>query len=379
MNFLKFGSKSKRDKLFFRSLPWRSYLVFLAGIYFLFSTLGFVSSLLAPGAMSYGEIIRNSLLSGLVGAIYAHTFTRDLKFLAVGIILQIALAFSPYGNLELIKDNPELVTYLRFHGVGIMLLVILGYILFVKFISGEGLKHFKYKTEIDLARKMHTILVPEIDFKNEEYDIAGISKPVGEVGGDMADMLNMANGELVLTVADVSGHGVSAGLLMGMFKSALRSNLTHGDSLSECYSNINSTIFDLKDKKMFLTAASVRMIAGKLEYIVAGHLPLLIYRKESKQVEELTIRQVSIGMKKDFQFKDGEFNLASGDFVVMVTDGVPETFSKSKELFSMERIKRIIELNASEESGKINQNILTEVEKFGIPDDDLTIVTIKRS
>ncbi|MBK7866704.1 MAG: hypothetical protein IPJ75_06760 [Ignavibacteriales bacterium] len=132
--------------------------------------------------MSYGEIIRNSLLSGLVGAIYAHTFTRDLKFLAVGIILQFVLAFSPYGNLELIKDNPELVTYLRFHGVGIMLLVILGYILFVKFISGEGLKHFKYKTEIDLARKMHAILVPDIGYKNKEYDIAGISKPVGEVG-----------------------------------------------------------------------------------------------------------------------------------------------------------------------------------------------------
>lgn len=379
MNFLKFGSKSKKDKLFFRSLPWRSYLVFLAGIYFLFSTLGFVSSLLAPGAMSYGEIIRNSLLSGLVGAIYAHTFTRDLKFLAVGIILQFVLAFSPYGNLELIKDNPELVTYLRFHAVGIMLLVILGYILFVKFISGEGLKHFKYKTEIDLARKMHTILVPEIVYKNEEFDISGISKPVGEVGGDMADMFKLKDGKMVLTVADVSGHGVSAGLLMGMFKSALRSNLTHGDSLSECYSNLNSMIFDLKDKKMFLTASSISIHPGKMELIVAGHLPLLIYRKGTKKIEELTIRQIPVGMKKDFKFLEGEFSLESGDFVVMVTDGVPETFSKSKELFSMERLKRIIEENAVEESGKLNQNILMEVEKFGIPDDDLTILTIKRN
>jgi hypothetical protein len=379
MNFLKFGSKSKKDKLFFRSLPWRSYLVFLAGIYFLFSTLGFVSSLLAPGAMSYGEIIRNSLLSGLVGAIYAHTFTRDLKFLAVGIILQFVLAFSPYGNLELIKDNPELVTYLRFHAVGIMLLVILGYILFVKFISGEGLKHFKYKTEIDLARKMHTILVPEIVYKNEEFDISGISKPVGEVGGDMADMFKLRDGKMVLTVADVSGHGVSAGLLMGMFKSALRSNLAHGDSLSECYSNLNSMIFDLKDKKMFLTASSISIHPGKMEFIVAGHLPLLIYRKGTKKIEELTIRQIPVGMKKDFEFLEGEFSLESGDFVVMVTDGVPETFSKSKELFSMERLKRIIEENAVEESGKLNQNILMEVEKFGIPDDDLTILTIKRN
>ena len=353
--------------------------MFLAGIYFLFSTLGFVSSLLAPGAMSYGEIIRNSLLSGLVGAIYAHTFTRDLKFLAVGIILQFVLAFSPYGNLELIKDNPELVTYLRFHAVGIMLLVILGYILFVKFISGEGLKHFKYKTEIDLARKMHTILVPEIVYKNEEFDISGISKPVGEVGGDMADMFKLKDGKMVLTVADVSGHGVSAGLLMGMFKSALRSNLTHGDSLSECYSNLNSMIFDLKDKKMFLTASSISIHPGKMEFIVAGHLPLLIYRKGTKKIEELTIRQIPVGMKKDFKFLEGEFSLESGDFVVMVTDGVPETFSKSKELFSMERLKRIIEENAVEESGKLNQNILMEVEKFGIPDDDLTILTIKRN
>ncbi|MBK7866703.1 MAG: serine/threonine-protein phosphatase [Ignavibacteriales bacterium] len=90
---------------------------------------------------------------------------------------------------------------------------------------------------------------------------------------------------MVLTVADVSGHGVSAGLLMGMFKSALRSNLAHGDSLSECYTNLNSTMFDLKDKKMFLTAASMRMHSRKLEYIVAGHLPLLIYRNETKRLK----------------------------------------------------------------------------------------------
>lgn len=379
MNFLKFGSKSKRDKLFFRSLPWRSYLIFLAGIFFLFSTIGFVSSLLVAGMMSYTEVIRNSLLSGLVGAIYAHTFIRDIRFLVVGIIMQFVLAFSPYGNLELIKDNPELVTYLRFHALGIMLFVVTGYVFFVKFISGEGLKHFRYKTEIDLARKMHTILVPEIVSKNEEFDIAGISKPVGEVGGDMADMFDAGNGEMVLTVADVSGHGVSAGLLMGMFKSALRSNLTHGDSLSDCYTNLNSTMFELKDKKMFLTAASVRMSAGKVEYIVAGHLPLLVYRKETRKIEELTTRQISIGMKKDYKFQEGRFSLESGDFVVMVTDGVPETFSKSKELFSMERLKRIIEENAIEESGKLNQNILMEVEKFGIPDDDLTILTIKRN
>ncbi len=379
MNFLKFGSKRKKDKLFFRSLPWRSYLYFLAGIYFLFATLGFVTSLLSPGAMSYGEILRNSFLSGFVGALYAHTFMRDMRFLVIAIILQFALAFSPYGNLELIKDNPELVTYLRFHAIGIMFLVILGYILFVRFISGEGLKHFRYKTEIDLARKMHTILVPEIEYKNEEYEVAGISKPVGEVGGDMADMFDMGDGEMVLTVADVSGHGVSAGLLMGMFKSALRSNLTHGDSLSECYTNINSTMFELKDKKMFLTAASVRMHSGKLAYIVAGHLPLLIYRNGTGKVEELTIRQISIGMKKDFKFTEGEFCLERGDVVVMITDGVTETFSKSKELFSMERVKTVIEQNGSEASNKINQNILMEVEKFGVSDDDLTIVTIRRS
>jgi sigma-B regulation protein RsbU (phosphoserine phosphatase) len=138
-------------------------------------------------------------------------------------------------------------------------------------------------------------------------------------------------------------------------------------------------IFDLKDKKMFLTASSISIHPGKMEFIVAGHLPLLIYRKGTKKIEELTIRQIPVGMKKDFEFLEGEFSLESGDFVVMVTDGVPETFSKSKELFSMERLKRIIEENAVEESGKLNQNILMEVEKFGIPDDDLTILTIKRN
>lgn len=374
-NYLK---RQRRDNLFFKSLPWRSYLTFLFAIFFLFSILGFVSSLMSMGRSSYWMIVINCVISGLTGALYAHSFIRDLKFLVPSIIFQFGLIF--YNSTQTPSEATQLnnPAYFQFHALGILFLMVLGYVLFIVFINGEGYKHFKYKTEIDLAKKLHDILVPKVSMTSGGYEIFSFAKPAGEVGGDLSDVYTGSEGEIVITVADVSGHGVSAALLMGMFKSALRSNLDRSCNLAESYRFINSTLYSMKERKMFITASSLKLSEGGCDFTVAGHLPLLHFKAATGEVVEGMIKQIPFGVKKEFDFKEERIAPEKGDIILLLTDGVTETFSGGKKMFGMEKVKQLLIDNSHLGSEAITTKIISEVEKFGKPVDDLTLVTVKR-
>mgnify|MGYP001301501237 CR=1 FL=1 len=372
------AKKQRKDRMFFKSLPWKSYLIFLAAIFFLFSILGFVSSLMAMGRSSYQMILVNCLISGLTGALYAHSFIRDLRFLVLPVILQFGLIFynSMYTPGEVTHLNEP--GYFQFHALGILFLMVLGYVLFVVFINGEGYKQLQIKTEIDLAKKLHDILVPEVSLVTNGFEIFTFAKPVGDVGGDLSDVFINRNGASVITVADVSGHGVSAGLLMGMFKSALRSNLQRGSSLSDSFRYVNSTIYDLKEKRMFITASSLMINETGCCFSIAGHLPMLHFKAATNEVVEENIKQIALGVRKEFEFKEGTIAPEKGDIILLLTDGLTETFSKKKEMFGMDRVKHLLSENSMLGSEALSKKIIEEVEKFGQPGDDLTLVTVKR-
>ncbi len=379
---MKFSSKifsSNNEMKFFQTLPWGSYLVFLGGVFFLFAMIGFVSSLLGPGKMGYLSIVMACGFSGLTGALYAHSFMRDKRtlFLVIPLHIWLSVGIPLNDGTSFIADSAR--EYLQFHALGILFLLVFSYVLFIRFIGKQGLQHFRLKTEIDLAKQLHSILVPVINYKNETFEVYGISKPVGEVGGDLADIYYHGAGIVTITVADVSGHGVSAGVFMGMFKSALRTSLSHGDRTGESFTLVNRILHELKERRMFLTAASLKISGDEIVYSVAGHLPILIFRKDKNTVEELTIKQIPVGVKKEFVFAEETTTFQEGDIVIMLTDGVTETFSKQKQQFGIEEVKRLIQDNYEESAATIVEKITEEVEKFGNPSDDLTIVAIRHN
>src|SRR5262249_15837545 len=115
-------------------------------------------------------------------------------------------------------DHAIMMTRLQVEGVLANVMVIGGYILFVPFMRKEGMRVFGAMTEVRLASEVHRALVPAISRKIGEYEIYGASVPTGQVGGDLVDLIE-THGHWTAYVADVSGHGVPAGMMMAMVKS----------------------------------------------------------------------------------------------------------------------------------------------------------------
>jgi hypothetical protein len=128
--------------------------------------------------------------------------------------------------------------------------IIASFVLLSNFVQREGSRYVRAHTEIALARDIHRLLVPAMSRRIGPFEFQGFSLPSGEVGGDLVDVVE-SNGRWIGYVADVSGHGVGAGLLMGMFKSAARTQLLTSQSLDQLLNTLNVALFDLKKPEMF--------------------------------------------------------------------------------------------------------------------------------
>ena len=155
--------------------------------------------------------------------------------------------------------------------MGIIIQLVLGYIFLIQFIMTEGTRHVRLKTEMNLAKELHDILVPTINLKNGNWEIYGRAIPTEEVGGDLVDIYENGN-ELTCYIADVSGHGVAAGLLMGMFKTSIHTYLQSNASIATIFNNCNKVLYRLKKQSMFITCACIRFFSDNVaEYSIAGH------------------------------------------------------------------------------------------------------------
>ena len=123
-----------------------------------------------------------------------------------------------------------------------------GYILFLVFIETEGVKHLRIQTELDLAEQLQTTLVPPVSLRTAYVEVESRSIPSSKMGGDLADTL-VSDGSVTCYVADVSGHGIAAGVLMGMVKTAVRMALLRGDQLDGILRSLQGVLPGLKGAK----------------------------------------------------------------------------------------------------------------------------------
>ena len=146
----------------------------------------------------------------------------------------------------------------------------LGYILFIRFIHRVARGHAELQTEVTLARRIHDALVPVVSGRSARADYYGRSLASGAIGGDLVDVVERADGT-TFYVADVSGHGVGAGVLMAMLRSAAHAALADGATLPQLLRHLNRTICELERPGMFATCAALHLSAsGRAHYALAG-------------------------------------------------------------------------------------------------------------
>ncbi|MCF8413131.1 MAG: serine/threonine-protein phosphatase [Melioribacteraceae bacterium] len=376
---MKYSGSKKRlfTRQFWKTIELKYFSLFLLAVFFMFSSMGFVGDLFSELKYSYPALISGVLISGLLSAGYAYAATRRLWALPIILIAQFLYIFYLRSDNptelapEFIKEKAIVV------GLGIMLSVMLGYTFFVTFITRVGINHFLLKAEMDLAKGIHDVLVPEINIKTHNFQVYGKSNPATEVGGDLVDFVQMEK-TLYCAIADVSGHGVSSGVYTGMFKSSLRVSLQQNKSLGEIISDVNNTLMPLTKKNMFITSTILKFFGeNKLEFTVAGHLPILHYNSETMNVDELTIKQIPVGVKTNFPFNSKTIDYKPNDIFVLLTDGITETADKSNKLLGIDEVKKIIRQNAGGSAESICNSILRKVNDFGQQNDDITLLAVK--
>jgi sigma-B regulation protein RsbU (phosphoserine phosphatase) len=185
------------------------------------------------------------------------------------------------------------------------------------------------------------------------------------VGGDYYDAVNLPDGKIALAIADVAGHGVGAGILSAMTKSAFHSQLLHDPSAAGVLTNLNATIFALSDAKMFVTFAYVLIDPAHhtTEVATAGHPPVLIRRATSGNVEQFRSLTLGLGIREVTPFTSDSVHINEGDLILLYTDGVTEAMNSKGEQFGLERLVEVLS-SSSQAPDEICRTITRKLAMF---------------
>jgi sigma-B regulation protein RsbU (phosphoserine phosphatase) len=250
------------------------------------------------------------------------------------------------------------------------------FVLFMRFVNREGSRFGCAHAEITLASDIHRLLVPPIVRRIGRFDFVGVSLRSGAVGGDLVDVVE-SNGRGMGYVADVSGHGVGAGLLMGMVKSAARMQLLSPQPLDRLLTDLNVVLLELKRPEMFVTFAALQFDGDSaLQFATAGHLPILRCQVSALTVDELSTPQVPLAMFEDRTFAASRIAAQPGDLFVILTDGLTEVFDAQDREFGLDGVKALVRENANAPLDTLREILLGAVRQHGPQLDDQTLLLI---
>lgn len=240
-----------------------------------------------------------------------------------------------------------------------------------------------------LAREVQQNLLPHSDPRVDGLDIAGTSIYCDETGGDYYDYIHYETGTaegmpLAVVVGDVSGHGVSAALLMATARALLRQRLSLPGDLATIFTDVNGQLAqDIGASGQFMTlmGVAVNSAAGEVTWVRAGHDPAILYDPREDRFERLAGPGMALGVDAAFRYTLQRRNLTEGSIILLGTDGIWEACNVRGEMFGKEPILAVLRTHAREAAQVIRDSLVDTLQAFrGDADleDDVTMVVIKR-
>ncbi|MFN8670639.1 MAG: SpoIIE family protein phosphatase [Candidatus Sericytochromatia bacterium] len=247
------------------------------------------------------------------------------------------------------------------------------------------IKQKQIKQELDIAKNIQTSMLPSSDPEFEQLDIAGYSCSATEVGGDYYDYIKLEDNKFALAFGDVTGHGVSAGLLMAMAKACMFVQCKIDYNVLPVMDVLNKMILGSKtDRKlrMGFLYSIFDLEQNTMTISSAGHPLPYFYKNEIKDLEPIkVIPAYQLGVKDTTKFRESKITLAKDDVLVYFTDGITEARSLDNEEYGYDRFEEFIKDNAHLSAKDLRDKILDEYHTFtkGLAeaDDDVTVVVIK--
>lgn len=236
------------------------------------------------------------------------------------------------------------------------------------------------RVQLKAATKIQSLFWPQAPEPDDACSIWAVSVPAVYVGGDLYDIIPLPDGSYLCYVADVSGKGVPAALIMAALSTKFRTVAHLYHDINELLQKVNSTMYDLVyEEGFFATAILTRYwpLTGRLQFIRAGHpYPVWVTGGDIRYIP--VDKNLALGITPDINFETAEIILGEGDSMLFFTDGLTEAVNEDYELFGEDRLKEFIE---STEGPPWGRKLLESVSKWrgeAEVSDDITLLEIWR-
>jgi sigma-B regulation protein RsbU (phosphoserine phosphatase) len=233
-----------------------------------------------------------------------------------------------------------------------------------KKLAKENIRQAAVRKELELASEMQNMLFPTELPSNDKLEIDARYMPHQQVGGDYYDYMMLNENEVAFCVADVSGKGVAAALLMSNFQANLRILFNHTTSLTDLVRELNTKVMASAKGEKFITLfiAKLNLVTKTLTYINAGHNPPLLM--SDKTVSLLKIGTTGLGMLDELvRVKEGVVHLNNRTTIVCYTDGVTELENEEGVDFGIDSLKTVMVENSHLHMKELNNRIIYSINK----------------
>lgn len=318
---------------------------------------------------NYSEVSKldpgsNDLLKGLETIIPVYHKNKPLAFVLIG------------GTEELADTYNDIVNFVR------TITNIIVVALENKRMFNDRIDQEKLGKELEIAGKVQSMLIPSELPKNDRFEISATYLPHQTVGGDYYDFIKINEDEFIFCIADVSGKGMSAALLMSNFQASLRALVPQKFSLVDLVNNLNQNVLNNTKGDRFITffISKYNVKTRELLYVNAGHNPPFLYMKN--EIHELNQGCTILGIFEELpSIKFGSVKIEEDGLLVAYTDGLVEIQTPTGENnFEEPELQKFIEKNYMLPVDDFNEKLLRSIDDYRerkLLHDDLTIFCLR--
>ena len=233
--------------------------------------------------------------------------------------------------------------------------------------------------ELSFAREVQAALFPRELPTDKGFEISAICIPAQGISGDYYDVVNRPDGTVAVAVADVSGKGVSAAILMSNLQARFRALLEIAEDPGEIGSRLNTQLYEITETNRYITAlfSIWDPASGRLSYVNAGHLPPIMV--SDSRVLQLDRGGPPLGMFPGIRYECGQVDLFEGDLMVLYSDGITEAESEGEEEYGLKRLEGMVRSNRGLSPAELQSKVIGDLEQWmtGEAADDITLVIMR--